>query len=70
MISVTYEVGIDEPVHPDPSIALRMNEFAMSDCKYGCKIYKDPISGILVLAHNRIYGCGTTHAHIKEKEQL
>lgn len=57
---ITYEVGINEPLHPDLSIALRMNEFAMSDCEYGCKIYKDPRSGVKVLAHNRTYGCDKT----------
>ena len=53
----TYEVGIDEPVHPDPSISFRFNEYAMSDCEYGCKIYKDPLSGVKVLAHMKMYGC-------------
>lgn len=65
----TYEVGIDEPAHPDPTIALRLEEVGISNCPYGCKIYKDPFSGVRVLAHNRIYGCGTTHTHIREKEQ-
>lgn len=57
---ITYEVGINEPLHPDINIALRMNEHAMSRCEFGCKIYKDPRSGVKVLAHNRIYGCTKT----------
>jgi hypothetical protein len=57
---VTYEVGINEPVHPDFSIAMRMQEVGISDCPFGCKIYADTRSQVRVLAHNRIYGCTTT----------
>lgn len=53
----TYEVGINEPIHPDIDITLRFIEVEMSDCKYGCKIYQDPISGVKVLAHFGVYGC-------------
>jgi hypothetical protein len=57
MDEITYEVGVNEPVHPDLSIALRMREHAMSNCEFGCKIYADPLSRVRVLAHNRTYGC-------------
>jgi hypothetical protein len=57
---ITYETGINEPIHPDFSIAIRFEEVAMSDCKYGCKIYADPRSRVRVLAHNRVYGCTVT----------
>jgi len=60
MPSITYEVGINEPVHPDFPIAMRFEEVAMSDCKNGCKIYADPRSRVRVLAHNRVYGCTVT----------
>lgn len=53
----TYEVGIDEPVHPDVDITLRFREYALGECEYGCKIYRDPISGVKVLAHFSVYGC-------------
>lgn len=54
---ITYETGTAEPLHPDPSVASRMHEVAMSNCPYGCKIYADPLSRVRVLAHNRNYGC-------------
>lgn len=57
----TYEVGIDEAVHPDRDIATRFVEVAMSKCNCGCKIYADPFSAVRVLAHSRIYGCDKTH---------
>lgn len=57
---VTYEAGINEPVHPDFSIAIRMEEVAISDCTFGCKIYADPRSRVRVLAHSRAYGCTVT----------
>lgn len=56
----TYEVGVDEQLHPDPQIAARLFEAEMSDCKYGCKIYADSRSAVRVLAHNRTYGCNKT----------
>ena len=55
--NITYEAGIAEPVHPDPSVARRFVEVELSDCDHGCKIYKDPISSVRVLAHNPAYGC-------------
>jgi hypothetical protein len=57
---ITYAVGIHEPIHPDMDVALRMEEYAMSRCEYGCKIYKDPRSDVKVLAHSRAYGCTKT----------
>jgi hypothetical protein len=56
----TYEAGVDEPVHPDFSIVMRMEEVAISDCNYGCKIYADTRSRLRVLAHSRAYGCTVT----------
>lgn len=53
----TYEVGIDEPIHPDRKVGGRFREVELSDCEYGCKIYADPISRVRVLAHSAIYGC-------------
>jgi hypothetical protein len=57
MQDITYEVGIDELLHPDPSIRQRFREVALSDCEHGCKIFADPLSSVRVLAHERIYGC-------------
>ena len=58
MDDVTYEVGHNEPLHPDPAIASRMMEVGISNsCGFGCKIYKDPLSRVRVLAHNSNYGC-------------
>jgi hypothetical protein len=57
---VTYETGTDEQLHPDPVVASRFIEVAMSDCEYGCKIYADPMSRVNVLGHNGTYGCKKT----------
>jgi hypothetical protein len=54
---ITYEAGIDEPIHPDPTVRSRLFEAALSNCEYGCKIYGDPDSAVLILAHNSTYGC-------------
>jgi len=54
---ITYETGTSEPLHPDPAVAARFYEVAMSSCPYGCKIYADSQSQVRVLAHNRNYGC-------------
>lgn len=62
----TYEVGTDEPPHPDRDIAQRFVEVAMSDCRYGCKIYADPFSEVRVLVHSAVYGCRTTMAKLEE----
>lgn len=59
-VAITYEAGVDEPVHPDFSVAMRLEEVALSDCTCGCKIYADPRSQLRVLAHNRVYGCTVT----------
>lgn len=56
-IEITYEVSTDEPLHPDPQVAMRMYEIALSNCKFGCKIYADPWSNVRVIAHNNAYGC-------------
>jgi hypothetical protein len=56
-IEITYEVSHTEPIHPDPQVACRFREFAIGNCGYGCKIYKDPLSEVKVLAHNSNYGC-------------
>jgi hypothetical protein len=65
----TYEVGTDEPPHPDQDIAQRFVEIAISDCKYGCKIYADPFSEVRVLVHSRIYGCDKTMAKLEEQRE-
>lgn len=56
---VTYTVGHNEPLHPDPDVCARMREDAIgeADCEYGCKTYADPLSSVRVLAHNSNYGC-------------
>jgi hypothetical protein len=54
---ITYETGTREAIHPDPEVAARFVEVAMSNCPYGCKIYADPLSRVRVLFHNRTYGC-------------
>lgn len=56
-LPITYEVSHNEPMHPDPAIAMRFYEVAISTCEYGCKIYADPKSKVRVLAHNSNYGC-------------
>jgi hypothetical protein len=65
----TYEVGVDEPPHPDRDIAQRFVEMAMSDCKYGCKIYADPYSEVRVLVHSAVYGCRKTMAMLAEERK-
>lgn len=58
---LTYEVGISEPLHPDPMVASRFVEIGIDNsCGFGCKIYADPMSSVLVLAHNSAYGCRRT----------
>jgi hypothetical protein len=54
---ITYETGTREPIHPDPAVASRFHEVAMSNCPYGCKVYADTQSRVRVLAHNSNYGC-------------
>lgn len=61
---ITIEVGIDEVLHPDFSIAMRLEEVAISDCECGCKIYADPRSRYRVLAHMRAYGCTVTREKV------
>lgn len=56
-MDITYETSINEPIHPDMSVRIRMTEVALSDCEFGCKIYADPRSNLRVLAHNATYGC-------------
>lgn len=63
---VTYETGTNEPLHPDPAIAARFIEVAMSNCEHGCKIYADPMSRVNVLGHNGTYGCKKTSSKLKE----
>lgn len=63
----TYEVGIDEMLHPDLNVAARMSEAEMGGCEYGCKIYADPQSSVRVLAHNQVYGCDKTALDIRCK---
>jgi hypothetical protein len=65
----TYEVGTDEPPHPEMDIAARFVEVAMSDCKYGCKIYADPYSEVRVLVHSAVYGCRKTMAVLEEERK-
>lgn len=57
MDTTTYAVGITEPLHPDPQVAGRMVEAAISSCAHGCKVYADPRSNVRVVAHNAAYGC-------------
>ena len=60
----TYEAGTDEALHPDPYINARMEEHAVSDCKHGCKLYRDPYSNLVVLGHIASYGCTRTRDEI------
>lgn len=57
---VTWETGVDEPLHPDPAVASRFIEVAMSNCEFGCKIYADPLSRVNILGHYAVYGCRKT----------
>jgi hypothetical protein len=57
---ITYETGTDEPLHPDPVVASRFIEVAMSNCAFGCKIFADPMSRVNVLGHYAVYGCKYT----------
>lgn len=63
----TYEVGTDEPLHPDKNIATRFVEFGMSDCEFGCKIMADPYSEVRVLVHYEVYGCKKTGEVLKQR---
>lgn len=65
----TYEVGTDEPPHPDMDIAARFVEVAISDCDYGCKVYADPYSEVRVLVHSQVYGCRRTMAVLEEERK-
>ena len=56
-LRVTYEVPIGQPIHPDLTVLRRLEEVALSDCKFGCKIYGDPRSNVRILAHSAVYGC-------------
>ena len=53
----TFEAFTGEPPHPDRNVVSRLVEVALSDCEYGCKIYKDPRSNYTVLFHSAAYGC-------------
>lgn len=64
MRNYLYESGTDEALHPDAAISGRMEEYAISDCKHGCKLYKDPNSNLIVLGHNASYGCTRTRLDI------
>lgn len=64
MHTYLYEAGTDEALHPDATINARMEEHAVSDCKYGCKLYKDPNSHLIVLGHIASYGCTRTRHDI------
>ena len=57
MTRITYETSVNEPIHPDITVAARMREFALSTCEFGCKLYRDPLSNVVVLGHNSNYGC-------------
>lgn len=56
-LKVTYEVSHNEPLHPDLDVAGRMYEAGLSTCAFGCKVYVDPWSDVVVVAHNSSYGC-------------
>lgn len=60
----TYEAGTDEPLHPDHTINARLEELSLSDCQYGCKLYFDPHSNLVVLGHIASYGCTRTRDEI------
>lgn len=64
MRNYTYEVGTDEPLHPDATINTRMEEYSLSECEHGCKLYKDPNSHLIVLGHIASYGCTRTRDEI------
>ena len=64
MHNYTYEAGTDEALHPDVTINARMEEHAVSDCKHGCKLYRDPYSNLVVLGHIASYGCARTRDEI------
>lgn len=65
---VTYETGIDEPIHPDLAVSSRFIEVAMSDCEFGCKVYADPMSRVNVVGHYKVYGCNKTRAKLSERQ--
>lgn len=56
-LAVTYEVSTNEKPHPDDNVVRRLQEVALSDCAYGCKIYEDPRSNVRILIHSAVYGC-------------
>lgn len=53
----TWTVSHNEPLHPDPTVVVRMREVAIGPCPMGCKIYADPLSNARVLGHNSNYNC-------------
>lgn len=62
---IAYEVGVDEPVHPDSAIEQDFTEVGTSDCAHGCTIYRSNRNPkIAVLAHYGAYGCQRTKADI------
>ena len=66
------ERGIDEPLVDDSEIRGRISECTISDCQFGCKYYHDPVTDLVVLGHQRSYGCKRTKADIlaNPREQM
>lgn len=63
------ERGTDESLVDDSDILGRMEELYVSSCQHGCKYYLDPETGLVVLSHNRNYGCRTRKADILVKNR-
>lgn len=49
-------VEMDVYSHNEPCPGV-WQEYAISNCPSGCKVYWSPINGRLVLMHNSNYGC-------------
>lgn len=70
-MGITYETGVDEPIHPDFLVGSRFVEVGMGEgCHSGCKVYADPRSNVKVLAHNRVYGCNITAGFLRAEAQV
>ena len=64
MFENAIEVGVNES-YANPRIRSRMKEVGISECRYGCKYYQDPVSEMTVLQHSSSYGCKRTKIDIQ-----
>jgi hypothetical protein len=62
-VSTTMSVVVAKNVRDEAARIERLldtgnwREVALSDCKYGCKIYRHAVTGEERVEHNSVYGC-------------